>query len=275
MRNLLKADFYRTSKSKSLYIVLALCFIFVLMSTLLFKGLDIVSTTMAEEQIPMQGEMADISEISNTLMQGLNVSSAFSVMKENFKSDTLFYCLIVVFLMISATEFSSGTIKNSLIAGIKRKNIYFSKWIVTCIYGSIYYVGYFISVIICGMLVYGQVLSIAEISEILLIGLKQLPIFVGVVTLGHALVFSTQSTVLSTVLYIVDIMIFNSILPMFNMVLDLKVDMTLLFPLYQCIALTNDSISAIDYATIYGSTMIYILLSLWLGYAMFKKSEIK
>ena len=104
---------------------------------------------------------------------------------------------------------------------------------------------------------------------------RQIPIYIGVIAAAHCFVFATQSTVASVSLFIVSFMIFNTILPMFNMVLGWDMNVTLLFPLYQCIELVNFDVSAINYATIYGSTLLYILLFVWLGYAKFKKSEIK
>ena len=273
MNNLIKADLYRTKKYKSLYVVAIVCFVFVLLSALLYRGIDFVAQNMIDTSVPM-GD-ASAGDVSQMLSQTFGSGTALSTAIEILKSDTLIYSLIAIFIVVSALEFSSGTIKNSLTYGIKRKDIYFSKLITSIIYTLFYYIVFFVSAILCSMLVYWQTIPMDSILDLLFIGLKQLPIYIGIIAAGHCFVFMTQSTVGSVALYIVSFMIFNTILPMFNMILGWDMNVTLLFPLYQCIELTNTDISAINYATIYGSTLVYIELFIWFGYYKFKKSEIK
>ena len=278
MTNLLKADLYRTSKSKSLYVTAIVCIVFVLLSALLYKGIDIVANTLLPGESIMQEtpvEGGDIAEMGDMLVGSFGYSTAFTTAQEILKSDTLIYCLIAIFILVSAVEFSSGTIKNSLTAGISRKNIYFSKFALSCLYTIGYYLVFFVFAILSSMLVYWEGISASQLGELLFTGIRQIPIYIGVIAAAHCFVFATQSTVASVSLFIVSFMIFNTILPMFNMVLGWDMNVTLLFPLYQCIELVNFDVSAINYVTIYGSTILYILLFVWFGYAKFKKSEIK
>ena len=270
MTNIIKADLYRTKKSPSLYIVAGVSFLFVLLSAFVFKGLDAVFNTLASSDINL-----GIPDFSNEILGALGINTSFLCTKEILKSDTLFYVLIPIFIVVSSTEFTSGTLKNSLSAGISRKNVFFSKFATSCIYTVIYYAIFFVSAILCSCLAYWQPISFSEFAELMGIFVKQIPIYVGIIATGHFFVFATQSTALSIGLYIAPFTVVNTILPMLHALIDTKVNITLLFPLFQCIELTNTSISAINYATIYGSTLLYIIFSLWIGYSKFRKAELK
>lgn len=277
MFNLLKADLYRTKKSKSLYVVAIVCIVFVLLSALLYRGIELVADTMlSTENVLVGGEaMGEIENMGNALVDSFSSATAFSTTQEILKSDTLIYCLIAIFILVSAVEFSSGTIKNSLTAGINRKNIYLSKFALSCLYTIGYYIIFFVFAILSSMLVYWKGISFSELGQLLFTALRQIPIYIGVIAAGHCFIFATQSTVASVSLFIVTFMLFNTILPMFNMILQWDMNITLLFPLYQCIELTNFEVSNLDYLTIYGSTIFYILTFVWFGYFKFKKAEIK
>ena len=146
MFNLLKADLYRTKKSKSLYVVAIVCIVFVLLSALLYRGIELVADTMlSTENVLVGGEaIGEIENMGNALVDSFSSATAFSTTQEILKSDTLIYCLIAIFILVSAVEFSSGTIKNSLTAGINRKNIYLSKFALSCLYTIGYYIIFFV-----------------------------------------------------------------------------------------------------------------------------------
>ena len=279
MTNLIKADLYRTKKSKSLYVVAIVCVVFVLLSALIYRSIDLVADTLLptvnDAATTVGGDMAEIEDMGNALVDSFGSATAFSTAQEILKSDTLIYCLIAIFILVSAVEFSSGTIKNSLTTGISRKDIYFSKFTVSALYTTIYYVVFVFAAILSSMLLYWEGISWNEFGQLMFTAIRQLPIYIGIIAAGHCFIFATQSTVASVALFIVTFMLFNTIIPMFNMILQWDMDISLLFPLYQCIELTNFEVSTIDYLTIYGSTLAYIVLFIWLGYVKFKKSEIK
>ena len=276
MTNLFKADLYRTKKSKSLYIVAIVCALFVLFSALLYKGVDIVANTLISAgDEAVTEDIAEFEGMGEALLGSFGSSTAFSTAQLMLQSDTLIYCLIAIFILVSAVDFSSGTIKNTLTTGINRKDVYFSKFALSCLYTTIYYQIFFVASILFSMLVYWQGISLNQFGELLFTAIRQLPIYIGIIAAGHCFIFATQSTVASVSLFIVTFMLFNTIIPMFDMILDWDMSIALLFPLYQCIELCNMDITAINYITIYGSTLFYILLFVWFGYAKFKKAEIK
>ena len=107
MTNLLKADLYRTSKSKSLYVTAIVCIVFVLLSALLYKGIDIVANTLLPGESIMQETPVgggDIAEMGDMLVGSFGSSTAFTTAQEILKSDTLIYCLIAIFILVSAVE---------------------------------------------------------------------------------------------------------------------------------------------------------------------------
>jgi ABC-type transport system involved in multi-copper enzyme maturation permease subunit len=274
MKNLISADFYRTKKMKSLYVVAGVCVLFAILTLLLYKGMGILADVATQQDVLPAG-FEDLSSIATVLQETFGSATAFSMAKEILVSDTLIYCLIAIFLAVSATEFSSSTLKNTLVSGISRKDVYFSKLAVSSLYTIAYYLVFFVSAILGSMLVYWECPTAGEFATLLLIAIKQIPIYLGVIAAGHCFVFITQSAIGAVALYLVTFTMFNTILPVLNMVSPWDIKITLLFPLYQCIELTYDNVAPLSYAVIYGSTLLYFILFTWTGYRKFKKAEIK
>lgn len=272
MTNLLKADIYRTRKSKALYVVAIVCMLFSLLSAVMFRGLDWFASTLNESDMLAGSELESVGEV---LAISFKYESAFAATKEILISDTLIYCLIAIFVIVSGTEFASSTIKNSVMSGIKRSDLYWSKFIVSILYAVGYYLAFWASALLCNMLIYWDCFSLNEFLQLCLIAVKQIPIYIGVIAAGHCFVFCTQSNIGSVALYLATFMMFNTILPLINIISPWDFKITLLFPLYQCIALTETGLPISEYLIIYGSTIAYILLFTLSGCRKFQKTEIK
>lgn len=272
MTNLLKADIYRTRKSTALYAVAVVCILFSLLSALMFRGLDWFASTLNESDIMAGGELEGVGAV---LAETFRYENAFAATKEILISDTLIYCLIAIFVIVSGTEFTSATIKNSLMSGIRRKDVYWSKFALSVLYTAIYYFAFWASALLSNMLIYWEGFSWNEFLNLLLIAIKQIPIYIGVIAAGHCFVFMTQSNIGAVALYIVTFMMFNTILPIINIVSPWDFKITLLFPLYQCISLTEPTLPVSEYLIIYGSTIIYTIMFTLAGYKKFNKAEIK
>ena len=274
MIDLIKADFYRTRKYKSLYVVAVVCMLFSLLSALMFKGLDWAMTTMMTNDM-LVGIGGDLSATDLSVLASFGYTSAFDATKGILISDTLIYCLTAIFIIVSGIEFASFTIKNSLMSGIKRSEVYWSKFAVSVFYTICYYLAFWASALLFNALIYWDGFTAKEFLELCFIAVKQIPIYIGIIAAGHCFVFMTQSNVGAIALYIATFMMFNTILPIFNMIVPWEVDITLFFPLYQCIALTEPISKTIEYVIIYGSTFAYIVAFLFVGYRKFNKAEIK
>ena len=113
MKNLLKSDFYRARKDKLLLIGLLVSVGLVLMQVLLIKGL--VSASSAAD--------ADTEVIGNALgTSGLALwFNGISIM-----GNTTQYIIPIFLTIFFVKEFSDRTIRNKLIVGYSRTQIFFS-----------------------------------------------------------------------------------------------------------------------------------------------------
>lgn len=269
MGKLMKADMFRIKRSKAIYIVPIFIVLFVLLSCSIFLALQ--SLTSSDMINGLVGETGMTEMIP---MEAITYSG-YDMTMVNLQSDTLIYALIAIFLLVSAVDFSSGTVKNLLTSGITKKQIYVSKLMNSLWLTFIYFIIYVVSSVVFSYLLFDGTLDWKVLADVGLVALKQLPIYFGIISAGHMFVFMSQKVSISVVAYIVTFMMFNTLLPMVNMILDLPFNFTLLFPLYQCIELTKTGLTVTDYLVIYGSTVVYLLVSWLVGYFRFKKAEIK
>ena len=126
-----------------------------------------------------------------------------------------------------------------------------------------------------GSIFFGFDITGSQIANIVLITLQQIPVYVSVIVIGHMFVFMTQKVASSMLLYIGSFMLFETVVPLLDLIIDLPFKISLLMPLYQLIELTSMETDLVGYLTIYISCAIYIASSIWGGYYMFKKAELK
>jgi hypothetical protein len=70
-------------------------------------------------------------------------------------------------------------------------------------------------------------------------------------------------------------MLFETVIPIIDLIVDLPFKVSLLMPLYQLIELTSLNTNAAGYLTIYISCAVYMISSILGGYYLFKKAELK
>ncbi len=139
MSKLLKSDFYRLFRSKSFYI----CgFIGVALFNLSIIGLYYATKMMADQT-------GNISAIANYtgILYGI---SAFADMDNQI-------ILSIILGMFVTSEFSHGTMKNSVSKGFSRISIYFSKLITMVVASYIVLLVTFVTGVISGSLVTGKI----------------------------------------------------------------------------------------------------------------------
>ena len=141
-----------------------------------------------------------------------------------------------------------------------------------CVFAVVFYV--FASTL-TGYLFFRDFIAANEIKEVLIICLKQIPIYISVIVGGHMFVFMTQKIASSMMLYVGTFMLFETIVPMLDLIIDLPFKISLLMPLYQLIELTKPEIELSAYLTIYISCVVYSVLYALCGYYIFKRSELK
>ncbi len=267
MLNLILADIKRIKRSKAIWIMPLIIVLMVAILTGLFAGLKYL---MEMDLSAILGESAE-----SLAMLGSIATNGYDMTLINLQSDTLIYILIVVFLVVSAFDFSSGTVKNLLSIGKSKKLIYTSKLLTSYAWTIIAVIFYALVSALFGYLFLASTPSASEIGNILLITLKQIPVYLAIVSTGHMLVFATQKTAPSMLIYIGSFILFETVVPIIDIMIKGSFNFTLLMPLYQLVELTNMNSEPSSLLTVYISCAVYIAADVIAGYFIFKKSELK
>ena len=267
MINIIKADIKRILHSKSILVMQILIMVMTAMLSALFAGLKYV---MSLDLSAVLGDSMDtLAAVGNIANTGYDMSLM------NLQSDTLIYIMIVILLSVSAFDFSAGTIKNMLSIGKSKKQIYLSKLITSCIWTLFAVIFYALSSTLMSAIFFGFDITGKQIVDIILITLQQIPVYLSVIIMGHMFVFMTQKVAGSMMLYIGSFMLFETVMPLLDLILNFPLKVSLLMPLYQLMELTSMDTSFAEYLTIYISCAIYIVSSIFSGYYLFKKAELK
>ena len=265
--NIIKADVKRLMRSKSIIVMPILILLMTAMLSALFAGLKyVMSLDLSAVLGDSMDALAAVGNIANT---------GYDMAIMNLQSDTLIYIMIVILLSVSAFDFSAGTVKNMLSIGKSKKQIYLSKLITSCIWTILAVIFYAFSSTLMGAIFFGFDITGEQIVDIVLITLQQIPVYLSVIVMGHMFVFITQKVASSMLLYIGSFMLFETVMPLIDLILDLPFKISLLMPLYQLIELTSMETNLVGYLTIYISCAIYIITSIVSGYYLFKKAELK
>lgn len=267
MFNLILADISRIKRSKAMWIMPLIIVVMVAVLCGLFAGLKYVMELDLSEFL---GDSVD-----SLAMLGTIAGNGYDMTLMNLQSDTLIYVLIVVFLVVSAFDFSSGTVKNLLSIGKSKKVIYTSKLLTSYIWTIIAVIFYTLVSALFGYLFFSSMPTGAEIGKIALIMLKQIPIYISIVSLGHMLVFLTQKTAPSMLIYIGSFILFETVAPIIDLIINGSFKVSWLMPLYQLIELTNMDTKPMGLFAIYISCSIYTAAIALGGYFAFKRSELK
>lgn len=267
MFNLIKADVNRLKRSKSIWLMPLIIVIMVAIVCGLFAGLKYV---MELDLSAVLGDSAD-----SLAMLGTIANNGYDMTLMNLQSDTLIYTLIIVFLSVSAFDFSSGTVKNLLSIGKSKKLIYTSKLLTSYIWTVCAVIFYALISALFGYLFFASTPTASQIGNIAFITLRQIPIYISIISLGHMLVFATQKTAPSMLIYICSLMLFETVAPIMDLIVESSLKLSLLMPLYQLIELTNIDAGLTHLLTVYISCAIYIATTTLSGYFIFKKAELK
>jgi len=186
MKNLLKSDFYRARKDKVLLIGFIVSIGLVIISLLLTKGLN----ALAEKEMEGAGAMLTTSGISAW-------SNGVSVMGNT--AQMIAPIFITIFFV---KEFTDRTIRNKLIIGYTRSQIFFSIIIVHFVISLIYLFGASLVGLILGTLLFGLGETFTfDLFMLLIIGFI-LQFLLSYILMGFCIIFSInkQSVALGIVL---------------------------------------------------------------------------
>lgn len=267
MINIVKADGKRILKSKSLWGVPVFILIFSLIVTALFAGLK---SLMELDLDAFLGESAGALSAIGTIVTNGEEMTWFLM-----QSDTLIYVFVFILLTVSAFDFSSGTVKNMLSIGKSKAQIYFAKLSISYVWTILCVVFYTFTAALCGHLFFKDLPTWNEIGLLMILMCRHMPVYLSIVTIGHIFIFATQKIASSMLLYIGSTMLFETIVPLADMVVDLPFKISWTMPIYQLVELAQNSVSWSVYLTVYISCAIYIIGGSIGGYYLFKRSELK
>lgn len=192
MHNLLKADFYRARRDKLLLIGLIVAVGLVLFQILMVKGLVMASGA---------GD-ADAETVSNMLgTSGLAMwFNGISIM-----GNTTQYIIPIFLTIFFVKEFSDRTIRNKLIVGYSRTQIFFSIIIVHAVVSVIFYLAVSLIGLLFGSVLFGFGTAFNGSTFSLMIVGFLIEFLLSYVLIGFAIIFSInkQSIVLGIVIPIV------------------------------------------------------------------------
>jgi len=256
MLNLIKADLYRITKGKTLWITLGIVVLYtVILGVTGSSGSIGVGERPAEIEIMLSGSALQRAAMMN--------------------GDILFYSFLPIIIIVSASDFTTSTVKNVLSTGISRTKYYFSKFILALVLSSILILIYVTIPSIAGTLRYGygNALSLSQYLDILSI---QLPIYIAVISIGIFISISCRKTAHLNAIYISGFIAFPLILMILESI-NSKLHFLSKYDLVSKLRISaiseivskNDILSAITFS------LCVIIVTTVSGITLFRRSEIK
>jgi hypothetical protein len=259
MSTLLKSGLYRLLKSKSFYILLIINLAFNLISLLVYKF--------------SINETANFSYTDNNMIQTLLLST--------FGSNFLSILGILIFI---GNEFKNGAIRNKIIIGKSRTNIYFTNTVLSMIISAAIFFTGVLEIVLFGLLFFGAgSVSFGTILLQLLLGLLIAMVVACVNTfIAMLLNYSNKGTIIGIIVFFSSNLILSLIIILVsinNILKDIVLFIYKLVPDGQVSYLNNSGFFFIMKDSYY---IIFPLISLasialftFLGNMFFKKTEIK
>ena len=197
MKNLLKSDFYRARKDKVLWIGLIVTVALVLMQVLLVKA--VLSASDVEQDAETVGNMLGTSGMA-MWMNGISIMG-----------NTTQYIIPIFLTIFFVKEFSDRTIRNKLIIGYSRSQIFFSIIIVHAVLSVIFYLAASLVGLALGGALFGFGTTFNGGSFAMLIVGFLLEFLLSYVLIGFAIIFAInkQSMTLGIVIPIVVAIVFS------------------------------------------------------------------
>lgn len=261
MRNIITSDFYKLKKSKAFWVCTALCLTFGILMIVAMQA----SMTMAQNN-PTDPEFSSVLEMiplaSGTFMFGELVAMGFN---------TIFVGIFIAVFVSS--EFSYGTIKNTLSRGAGRIKVFASKFLVCGCAALIMQFVFMITVLTAGTIVWG--FGSATFSGMLGMVLTQ-----SLLTLAYTALFTFISMTMragggAIAVNIMCVTMAPTLLDAISMLFGGKLNLNnywiggAVSKLATVAPASNDMIQGIIIAAVWGAAAIL------LGTTLFKKQDVK
>lgn len=283
MFNMIKADSYRITKSIAFYIAAAIIFVLAAVSIYLVSPGTIGQANIGDISTAQYSQETPLDDISFEEMQDLTPKDMRKIMleTENYELDreilamnmNLYYCFIFIAALIITVDFSSGSAKNTLSSAISRNKYFISK---TAIVFGICIFLFFLNtyVVYFGNMIFNSGKVSSDLWTVTKVSLLQLPPMLALVSILTGIAFAVRKTAVYNMITIPLVMVFQLILGVLIKIFDLKskiADFELQIMIGKLSADPSDKY--IIQSCIVCTVIIIAFLSL--GYASFRKSEIK
>lgn len=200
MLNLLRADFFKLKKDKTLRYALLLTLFFALLNVLLL-------VVMKNIDMPLPPEVSGLpfTFITTTKQAFLN---AFSL------SNNMGFVIPIIISAFIGKEFSYGTIRNKVISGKTKKQIYFSSFITSIFISMILFLVYLALTLVMGaiLLDYGSTFDLNEVLFLIKNTLLGLVLMIVVSAIVTFITLLSKNMTLSIILVVVITLFGSSIL---------------------------------------------------------------
>lgn len=262
MLRLLKADLYRLYRGKTLWITSGILVIFYI--------LDGAGKVAANLRANVGG---NVYEQTNKVLTGSQ--APFSALAS---PEFLIYFLLPVLIVTACTDFSANAIKNTLSRGVSRARLYLSKLLLSFVICIVYFILEIVLTLVSGTVAlgFGQSFDSAYVGKLTEVFLLQLPLFLGIVSIGIFLVFLTHRTAVVNAVYLIMFTAAQLIVTILT-VMSSRFDSVGEYELTYCLkqAVTVQSLSAQDVTRIILLGVGYIVIMTLLGIFIFQKSDMK
>lgn len=272
MKDLLKADFYRLFKNKLTLIVFIIGFALPILMALLIFG---VNKLLISEFFAMYDTTEGVENVVLTSRQF--IVSALSPM-QNFGIAVPIFSSIYI-----CQDMMTGSMRNKLIYGHKRSDVYTSHLIVSIVFNVSLILVYFLSTVLFTSLFlpYGVEFNTNEFKSILLIFMYGIICYVFIATLSTMFAFLFRNLAPTIILTIVSLYGL-SLAVFFNIIIDM--DYLCWVPLVSSSEVTTNALAmaygemglnTYHYLAGIGSCIIFGMLFSFLGFLRFKKCDLK
>lgn len=262
MLDLIRADLYRLVHGKALWVTSGALALFCLLAG---SGLfsPTFRMTVGPDRVEQVSRIASGSQAPFSLM----AAPGFLV---------LFFLPILI--TVACTDFTTGAIRNQLARGSSRAGVYGARLLLACLIGVVFDLLQVALPLISGAIVqgFGQPLDAGYLAKLAEVFLLQLPLYLGVISIGICLVFLSRKAGISIAAYLVifgGAQLLTAVWTSFPGRVAPLLRYELLYSLRQAVAV--QSLAAQDVARMVVLATGYLLLPTALGIVAFQKSDIQ
>jgi hypothetical protein len=266
--NTCRADLYRLSRGKALYISFIL-----FMLAIVFQLLT--GERAANFAVSFGDGSGDLLASSQAAVSSVALTASSAPLLVMLQFQTLVLIALVLIYAISASDFNSSAIQNAIASGISRPGIYFSKLFLSFALIELFYVVALVVGIALGAFVGG----VGEVSEghifstLRAFGVQSLMVLT-IASVGTAIIFITRRGAALNIIYLLFIMGASTVL------LAVSVATGVDYLAYDFLSNTAlvanfDQLSPEQVSKMLSTVVVYLALSTVLGLASFRRVAIR